>query len=450
MRPGEIVLFIDELHTIVGAGCRAEGAVDARQLLKPMARARLSFAQSAPRRSTSTASIEKDAALERRFQPIFVGQPSVADTIAITRPREALRGASRVEIRDSALVAAAVLSDRYITDRFLPDKAIDLVDAGGLAICGWRSTRRPSSSTRQSRTGACGSSRSARGDDGTSPSVREPLERSARRCPGGSRRAGSAAGRAEGLAAARRRHQASDRRKAPHGGRAGGAGGQPRPRRRDPVRGPPGLEKSWPARAAHGDADGAGRGRPGTTPRTAVVAVVDEASRSRACSKARSQAMHPRGGAAAQAHVVGPGSGGQAVSERAPARTLEPAGPEPPDRLVYASSGRPASARPKASPARWRVQAVRRRARDGAARHVRIPGAAPRSPASSAPRRGTSATRGRAAQPRRCASRFSRSSPRDEVERGALPRSSTILLQLLDDGQLTDGQGRDGRLPQHW
>ncbi|HLG09431.1 MAG TPA: AAA family ATPase [Gaiellaceae bacterium] len=125
---GEIVLFIDELHTIVGAGA-AEGAVDAANMLKPMlARGELR-AVGATTLDEYRKHIEKDAALERRFQPVFVGQPSVADTIAILRglkePYEAHHG---VEIRDSALVAAAVLSDRYVSDRFLPDKAIDLVD----------------------------------------------------------------------------------------------------------------------------------------------------------------------------------------------------------------------------------------------------------------------------------------------------------------------------------
>jgi ATP-dependent Clp protease ATP-binding subunit ClpB len=125
---GEIVLFIDELHTIVGAGA-AEGAVDAANLLKPkLARGELR-AVGATTLDEYRKHIEKDAALERRFQPVFVGQPSVADTIAILRGlKERYEAHHGVEIRDSALVAAAVLSDRYITDRFLPDKAIDLVD----------------------------------------------------------------------------------------------------------------------------------------------------------------------------------------------------------------------------------------------------------------------------------------------------------------------------------
>ena len=125
---GEIVLFIDELHTIVGAGA-AEGAVDAANLLKPMlARGELR-AVGATTLDEYRKHIEKDAALERRFQPVFVGQPSVAETIAILRGlKERYEAHHGVEIRDSALVAAAVLSDRYVSDRFLPDKAIDLVD----------------------------------------------------------------------------------------------------------------------------------------------------------------------------------------------------------------------------------------------------------------------------------------------------------------------------------
>jgi ATP-dependent Clp protease ATP-binding subunit ClpB len=125
---GEIVLFIDELHTIVGAGA-AEGAVDAANMLKPMlARGELR-AIGATTLDEYRKHIEKDAALERRFQPVFVGQPSVSDTIAILRGlKERYEAHHGVEIRDSALVAAAVLSDRYVSDRFLPDKAIDLVD----------------------------------------------------------------------------------------------------------------------------------------------------------------------------------------------------------------------------------------------------------------------------------------------------------------------------------
>ncbi len=125
---GRIILFIDELHTVVGAG-KAEGAMDAGNLLKPMlARGEL-HCIGATTLDEYRKYIEKDAALERRFQTVFVDQPSVEDTISILRGlRERYELHHGIRIKDTALVAAAVLSNRYITDRFLPDKAIDLVD----------------------------------------------------------------------------------------------------------------------------------------------------------------------------------------------------------------------------------------------------------------------------------------------------------------------------------
>ena len=126
---GQVVTFIDELHTVVGAGATGEGAMDAGNMLKPMlARGELRMV-GATTLDEYRERIEKDPALERRFQQVLVGEPTVEDTIAILRGlKDRYEAHHKVQISDAALVAAATLSDRYITSRFLPDKAIDLVD----------------------------------------------------------------------------------------------------------------------------------------------------------------------------------------------------------------------------------------------------------------------------------------------------------------------------------
>jgi ATP-dependent Clp protease ATP-binding subunit ClpA len=131
---GEIICFIDELHTLVGAG-GSEGAIDAANMLKPaLARGELRCI-GATTLAEYRKYVEKDAALARRFQTVLVGEPTVDDTIAILRGlKEKFEIHHSVRIKDSAIVAAAVLSHRYITDRFLPDKAIDLVDEAGSAL----------------------------------------------------------------------------------------------------------------------------------------------------------------------------------------------------------------------------------------------------------------------------------------------------------------------------
>ncbi len=130
---GEIICFIDELHTLVGAGS-AEGAIDAANMLKPaLARGELRCIGATT--LTEYKRVEKDAALARRFQTVLVGEPTVDDTVAILRGlKEKFEIHHGVRIKDAAIVAAALLSQRYITDRFLPDKAIDLIDEAGAAL----------------------------------------------------------------------------------------------------------------------------------------------------------------------------------------------------------------------------------------------------------------------------------------------------------------------------
>ncbi len=189
---GNVILFIDELHTVVGAGA-AEGGSDAANLLKPaLARGELRCI-GATTLDEYRKHIEKDAALERRFQPVYVGEPSVEDTIAILRGLKPRYEAHHkgVKIKDSALVAAAKLSHRYITDRFLPDKAIDLVDEAtsrlamelesvptrnrrGAAAADAAGTGRPATGRRDRRARPRTARGNRRGDEGAAPQAGQP------------------------------------------------------------------------------------------------------------------------------------------------------------------------------------------------------------------------------------------------------------------------------------
>src|SRR5919112_775488 len=185
---GDIVLFIDEIHTLVGAGA-AEGAIDAASILKPMlARGELQTI-GATTLDEYRKHLEKDAALERRFQPIKVEEPTVAHTIEILRGiRDRYEAHHRVTITDQAIVAAANLSDRYISDRHLPDKAIDLIDEAGSARRRNRpsrtrsSSRRPSSATRRRRSRSARRSRKRSGRPRASTCSTRSTRKASPRC----------------------------------------------------------------------------------------------------------------------------------------------------------------------------------------------------------------------------------------------------------------------------
>ena len=421
---GEVILFMDELHTIVGAGA-AEGAVDAANLLKPMlARGELR-AVGATTLDEYRKHVEKDAALERRFQPIHVGEPSVEATIAILRGlKERYEAHHGVTITDAALVAAATLSDRYISDRFLPDKAIDLVDEASSRVSIEITSMPTEIDEVNRRIQQLEIEAVAVGSDETAAARREEIERELadlreqfdamkaqwerekERAEGHGKlrerldaaRVRARARRARARLPARRR-AAPRRDPRPRGqaGRGRGAGGR---RGRRAAR--------LPLRARRRRRDRRGRRALDGHPRLAHA-------------RGRGREAHPHGGAPPPPRDRA-GRGRRRGLGRAAPLTRRPAGPGPADRHVPLP--RPDRRRQDRAGPRARRVHVRLAGRDGPHRHVRVHGEARRRRASSARPPATSATRRAASSPRPSAAARTRSSCSTRSRRRT-PTSST-------------------------
>ena len=365
---GELILFIDELHTIVGAGA-AEGAVDAANMLKPMlARGELRCI-GATTLDEYRKHIEKDAALERRFQPVFVGEPSVADTIAILRGlKERYEAHHGVAIRDAALVAAAVLSDRYISDRQLPDKAIDLIDEAASRLRMEIDSSPLELDEAERRVRQLEIELAAMKKE--KKEVREPIERELAEAK--ARRDELAARWAKEKEALERVSEIK-RRIDELRGEAERAERNGDLQRVAEIRYGelPALEQELAGAAEpDGAADGQGGGRRGRRRHRRRALDGDPG---RPAARGRDGEADPHGGAAARARRR-PGRGGRGGCERTAPRPHRAPGPEPADRLVRLprpDRRREDGARPGAGGVH-----VRRRAGDGQAGHVRVPGAA--------------------------------------------------------------------------
>ena len=413
---GEVILFMDELHTIVGAGA-AEGAVDAANLLKPMlARGELR-AIGATTLDEYRKHVEKDAALERRFQPIHVGEPSVAATIAILRGlKERYEAHHKVTITDAALIAAATLSDRYISDRFLPDKAIDLVDEAASRV----SIELTSLPTEIDEVGRrieqLKIEQVAVGDDATAGERREEIER-------------DLADLQEQFDAMKAQWEREKEQAEGHGKlreRLDEARGELDRAERE-------LDYQRAAELRHGEipeleqrlaeAEARDRGRRGPGARLPLRArrrrrdrggrVQVDRHPGDADARGRGREAHPHGGAPAPAGDR-PGRGGRGRLQRAAPLARRPPGPGPADRHVPLP--RPDRRRQDRARPRARRVHVRLAGRDGPDRHVGVHGEARRLAAGRRASRlrrlrgGRPAHRGRAAAPvlRSCCSTRSR------------------------------------------
>ena len=397
---GRIILFIDELHTIVGAG-KTEGSMDAGNLLKPaLARGEL-HCVGATTLDEYRKHIEKDAALARRFQPVFVNEPSVEDTISILRGlKEKYELHHGVRITDSALVAAATLSNRYISDRFLPDKAIDLVDEAASRLK-MQIDSKPEAldaidrelmqlkierEALRKETDAASKDRLAR----LEKEIADLEERSKVLTQNWQ-------AEKEKLGSAQKIKEELD--SGAHAARAGAAPRRPRqggrarvrahPRAREEVEG----DRGAGAEGRHGR--GGGDARPDRRRRVAL----DRHAR-RPHARRRAREAPEDGGRAVEARHR-PARGRRRRVDRGAPCARRPAGSEPADRLVHVP-GPDGRRQDRAGEGARRVP-VRRRAGAVPHRHVRSTWRSTRSRVSSARRRATSATRRAARSPRRCA-----------------------------------------------
>ena len=352
---GEVILFIDEMHTLVGAG-KADGAMDASNLLKPaLARGEL-HCVGATTLDEYRKHVEKDAALARRFQPVFVSEPTVEDTVSILRGlKEKYEQHHKVRISDSALVAAATLSNRYITDRFLPDKAIDLVDESASRLRMQVDSKPEELDELDRRIIQLKIEREALKKE-TDQASRDRLAKLEEELAGHRGRGGCADGQvAVGEAEARPRGGAEDeaRRSAQRTGDCPAQGRVParrraclwrHPRSREAAPGGRGGRRERGRRHGRGDRD-AGPHRPHR------LALDRHSGRQDAGRRARQASAHGR---RARQERRRPGRGRPGGFEGGPPRPRRAAGSEPADRLVHLPRARRASARrssPRRSPA---------------------------------------------------------------------------------------------------